>query len=359
MKRTILLLIFITINIFANDKVKFYNPSFSCDKVKQGSIEYKICTDKKLSVLDIKLSQIYNDVKKTLPKILHKTYKGGQLSWIKERNQCIEDKCIENSYKSRTVYLTKLLPKNKAFSPHLIFEVIKILDCGDNNCSPMEKDILNALMNKKDIKILEPIAWGNSLNDDVFKKYLDGMSETKKNKISHVGFRNPLYRNVDVFDYSTDGLKESMKKGRALKAMCNFKLYEIDFDYYKGSSPTSPLLERNKALLMFSDATLSAKKILQKEKVTYSGSLLTILNPKTFKQENNMQYRRAATTNCYKANKTIAGILLYKGIYYHFECWYFIDKGKEFYGDLIITFIQKNNEKFHSLIYFEMKKELK
>ena len=41
----LLLVLLVTVNLFA-EEVKFYQTSYDCKKVKEGSVEYKICTVK-------------------------------------------------------------------------------------------------------------------------------------------------------------------------------------------------------------------------------------------------------------------------------------------------------------------------
>lgn len=123
MEKIVILMLVLIINIFAIDKVITYEPSFDCTKIKdKNSIE-----------------------------------------WIKKRDNCDINKCIEDSYSRRVNYLKKLLPKNNATSPYLIFEIIKDKECKQNN-EKIQK-LCEALKNRKDIEVVEPIAIGNSLDD--------------------------------------------------------------------------------------------------------------------------------------------------------------------------------------------------
>ena len=82
MKKIIIGIMVLVVSVLAEDKVKFYNPSFDCANVKQDSIEYKICTSKDLSKLDEKLNVLYKIV--TQNPILLKTIKPQQRKWVKK-----------------------------------------------------------------------------------------------------------------------------------------------------------------------------------------------------------------------------------------------------------------------------------
>jgi uncharacterized protein len=85
------------------------SPSFDCEKVKDGSIEERVCKDDGLAALDIKLAEVYAEsVRKAVnehPPVL----KTEQLGWIKGRNECWKSheqrKCVEDSYRSRIAEL--------------------------------------------------------------------------------------------------------------------------------------------------------------------------------------------------------------------------------------------------------------
>ena len=111
MKKIILILVLV-VGLFAQSEVKFYEPSFSCSKVKKGSIEYKICTDENLANLDKELSTYYKDAK-----LINKNVKQSQRKWIKERNTCKDTTCIKSKYISRVELLEKDV---KVFSDKLL-----------------------------------------------------------------------------------------------------------------------------------------------------------------------------------------------------------------------------------------------
>ncbi len=99
MKKIVVLWMIATVSLFAND-MKFYNPSFDCSKIHEGSIEYKICTDDKLSQLDREMSNLYNDAI-----VVDKDIKEAQLDWLTQRNQCSDISCIAKSYQKRSKLL--------------------------------------------------------------------------------------------------------------------------------------------------------------------------------------------------------------------------------------------------------------
>ena len=95
MKKIILLVFILGMSLFAND-IKFYTPSFDCSKVKENSIEYKICRDEKLSQLDKELSKVYGSFY-----FISQEIKSDQIAWIKKRNRCIDNICIQKAYTAR------------------------------------------------------------------------------------------------------------------------------------------------------------------------------------------------------------------------------------------------------------------
>ncbi len=121
MRKIIVLIIVLIVNVLAND-VKFYNPSFDCSKVKKESIEYKICTNEKLSKLDTNLSKVYNSFH-----FISKEIKGNQIEWIEQRNQCKDDQCIQTAYQKRIKELTVASANQNTF-PKEALEFFKQAD---------------------------------------------------------------------------------------------------------------------------------------------------------------------------------------------------------------------------------------
>ena len=96
------LLLIAALTVLAIASETFYEPSFSCDKVKPGSVEWKICTDDTLCALDRNLSKHYKDVRNIAPRI-----KQSQRQWLKERNRCNDDACLKKAYETRIEILHK------------------------------------------------------------------------------------------------------------------------------------------------------------------------------------------------------------------------------------------------------------
>jgi uncharacterized protein len=91
----------------SNAKVKYYNPSFKCDGVKKDSVEYMICTNKELSRLDNRLSNIYNELIQ-IDTVNKKKIKKEQREWIQARNGCTSNKCLSELYKMKNEKLYKI-----------------------------------------------------------------------------------------------------------------------------------------------------------------------------------------------------------------------------------------------------------
>ena len=126
MRKIVLIIITIVLSfnyVVGNDnKVKFYNPSFSCDNVKKDSVEYMICSDEELSKFDRELSKQY---KKTInnSQVDLKNIKLSQKNWLIKRNECKDIFCIKKYYMKRIEFFSwvryqikisnkKLFPKN-------------------------------------------------------------------------------------------------------------------------------------------------------------------------------------------------------------------------------------------------------
>ena len=84
-------------------------PSFDCAKVETGSIEEMICKDDQLSVLDRKMTVVYDAATQKATNEHPPVLKAEQRGWIKGRNDCwkSDDKrrCVEESYTLRIAEL--------------------------------------------------------------------------------------------------------------------------------------------------------------------------------------------------------------------------------------------------------------
>lgn len=88
---------------------KLSGPSFSCDRVRFGSIEAMVCKDKELSALDRKLAGVYTAASKKAVNERPPMLKAVQRGWIKGRNKCWKtaDKreCVRKKYVRRIAEL--------------------------------------------------------------------------------------------------------------------------------------------------------------------------------------------------------------------------------------------------------------
>ncbi|WP_418180026.1 lysozyme inhibitor LprI family protein [Aliarcobacter lanthieri] len=113
MKQISIILIFF-VNLIYAQNIEFYTPSFSCNNIKKDSVEYKICIDEILSLQDSILTNIYNSLIK-LTKLNINKLKDEQKTWLINRNQCKDYKCITVSYEERIKqlnYIYALFIKN-------------------------------------------------------------------------------------------------------------------------------------------------------------------------------------------------------------------------------------------------------
>ena len=85
------------------------NPSFSCDKVRPGSIEEMICTDAALSRLDRKLADVYAQAASKAANEPPPVLQAEQRGWIKGRDECWKSSdrraCVEEEYGRRIAEL--------------------------------------------------------------------------------------------------------------------------------------------------------------------------------------------------------------------------------------------------------------
>jgi uncharacterized protein len=88
---------------------KTTGPSFLCDKVKAGSIEAMICSDRALSALDRKLSEVYTAASRKAVNEHPPLLKAEQRGWIKGRNDCWKAGdtrgCVQDEYQRRIAEL--------------------------------------------------------------------------------------------------------------------------------------------------------------------------------------------------------------------------------------------------------------
>lgn len=85
------------------------SPSFDCRKAAT-TIEKQICASPKLSELDAKLTETYQELKQFVDK---KELKSEQITWVKTRNRCVDTACLEQSYEERLNVLEDYLIRQK------------------------------------------------------------------------------------------------------------------------------------------------------------------------------------------------------------------------------------------------------
>ena len=84
-------------------------PSFDCSKLEKDSIEELICKDDELSVLDLKMAEVYAAATQKAVNEHPPALKAEQRGWIKGRNDCWKSadrrQCVEESYRRRIAEL--------------------------------------------------------------------------------------------------------------------------------------------------------------------------------------------------------------------------------------------------------------
>ena len=171
MKKIILILTALLNVTCANEQVKFYKPSFSCEKVKNSSVEYKICRNENLSDLDNELNKIYKSFK-----LITNDIKQEQIVWIKQRNKCKDNSCIKNKYQTRIENLNTSLSNQNTFSKKML-DIMKISQKAIKVTSIMIKEkemtlFLKDLFIFKNIIVNKPILHKVDYNNTKLKDLL-------------------------------------------------------------------------------------------------------------------------------------------------------------------------------------------
>ncbi len=73
--------------------------SFDCE-LARGYVEKTICTDRTLGAMDLKMAKLYRD-KVSTPAVGVSSVKNRQRQWLKERNRCKNDACLNRVYSER------------------------------------------------------------------------------------------------------------------------------------------------------------------------------------------------------------------------------------------------------------------
>lgn len=145
MIRIFLISILFNFYIYA-ENIEFYNTSFDCSNVKKNTIEYKICSNKILSMQDMMLSNIY-DVLINTENLNKNKIKNEQREWLNNRNQCNDYQCLKESYIKRVEQLIdiyKLVIQND-FSP---YEKINVVNPDEDDSSNTKKHTFKCVYNR-------------------------------------------------------------------------------------------------------------------------------------------------------------------------------------------------------------------
>ncbi len=147
MKKIFLVLLLFNSLVFA-EKIKFYNPSFSCDNVNQGSIEYKICTNEELAKFDKELNSVYSKLKEIVSDVDKQQLIKEQKYFLRERKSCNSQYCIKNLYQSQIITLDniyKLYQKNKNSKKLENFHIGTFIHPKNRNSILFVKELLKAI----------------------------------------------------------------------------------------------------------------------------------------------------------------------------------------------------------------------
>ena len=179
MKIITLIMVFYTSVWSATPQTTPAQPSFSCENVKKGSTEYHICSDTNLSTLDKKLNTLYHDFYLLTPEL-----KQTQKEWLKKRDRCKKNTCIQKAYEERIDTLQQALQTQKQF-PKAMLDIFKIRDIAkkseflaiDKNGTrdknpPGCKAFYNDLFLFKGVKVVKPTLYKVDYNNTKLKEAL-------------------------------------------------------------------------------------------------------------------------------------------------------------------------------------------
>lgn len=124
-------------------------PSYDCTKAS-GYVENRICTSQKLSNYDLLLAKTYEMYKAQLEErgITNSVVdRKAQISWIKNRNLCMEDECIKINYLSRIRQLLESIHLNeikyKKCPPGGFCEIVERVRLGNYKGASVFLDAIN------------------------------------------------------------------------------------------------------------------------------------------------------------------------------------------------------------------------
>jgi uncharacterized protein len=125
--------------ILALTTLSLFGTSFDCTKATT-KVEKMICADEELSKLDEKLSEVYTSFY-----LLTKEIKTDQRAWMKQRNQCQDNTCVQTLYKQRIEELTTSLTNQKETIKKAIQEARALYEKSKNVYPSIKKlDAVNA-----------------------------------------------------------------------------------------------------------------------------------------------------------------------------------------------------------------------
>lgn len=200
---------FISAHVNAGQTNEFYNPSFDCENIKAASIEYRICTNEELSTHDSELSAIYHDFY-----FLSKEIKSDQRAWLKIRNSCKDDNCINDAYLDRTEKLTQARSNQRAF-PKYILDAMKATETdmhlswdpaffGPTNSSRYKSSVKKSVGFKKELFSFDHVTYKQPLvanvqyNDPRLKKALGPCAKYRFDE--YIETYKDVYYKIDLSD---------------------------------------------------------------------------------------------------------------------------------------------------------------
>lgn len=324
MKRLIIVTIFLTVSLFAED-IRYFKTSFDCQKIKKDSTQWAICTDGILAGWDRFMNDVYKfSYTKEKDKEL---LKNEQLNWIKERNSCRENfNCIEGSYSRRAQVLIDRYVERQVIPNEYIYDLFKkypIKDCSKVNITLYKTDKLNkehagikkeickeikeTLWNEKsmqNLKIIKPIIEAKFFEDEKYRDFIHESIKKVNLPIKKSNYFPPsIFFGKDLMVLNSDDSRHSIPvwNGLIKTDMCDIRIYkgEIDGD-----------LENGEEYLYFVGANFAIDYYKDTQRHPGNEALVTLFNLSDKRMKFQKGFMLDATTDClnYDGNKWLSNM---------------------------------------------------
>lgn len=197
--------------------------SFDCAKA-QSKVEHLICDNPKISELDSKLGQVYQDVLSKANDEQKQRAIAEQKHWLKfTRNVCEKETCLKHAYWSRQAALeTYFEPRSPLYEKEsdkaeAIKQVLATAPLYSRRDTPFCTQIFDDLKQMKDIRLVDPVVQTQSYEDPALDPWKKQCMLAPPLNVSYFCDRN-------IVPADADDVVEGCNVGYGLPP---FKLYEL------------------------------------------------------------------------------------------------------------------------------------